>query len=147
MKMYANAIFNLYFLDNDPLTLTVINENTNDDIANPISYIVCFAILFYAFGVNLAKRESVIAKRSIPLILKKILFLGISSEYKLTINAIIHQLYVIISTFIALGVASDPYTNQSEVALIFSSVIAPLLVYQAFFLIKVEITKKKKNLE
>lgn len=112
-------------------------------MAHPIGGIWFWFIAFYLFGIDMAYREKVFAKYSLPLIIKCILFLG--SFNKFTLNTIIYQIALVITTIIMLSICYFiPSIDKQEVYSRYRLFMGCIWLIESIYAIKMTIYESRK---
>jgi len=114
-------------------------------IVHPFGSIIGWFIILYLSGMHKAYREEIIAKHSLPLNIKRILFLGLTNKF--TLSTIIAQIVILITTAVTLIIC---YTNPGLVqyaANIHKSIMIATLLIRGFFTIRISIIENKQGKE
>ena len=106
--------------------------------------ILFYFVGFYFLGTFFAYREKIVAKNSLPIFIKRILFLGMSNKF--TLNTIVYQIALIVFTIATLvicyfNVLIDKYFAYS----LYMKCIIALLMIEFIFIIRVNIIEGKRG--
>jgi len=108
-----------------------------------LTVLLSFTILYYV-GTHVAYRERVIARRRIPKSIKRILFINRASVSRFTLNTIIYQGLLVLTTAIVLGICFfAPSAEVETICALHIIWMYALFLFEAIFAVRLGLIEQK----